>query len=896
MIKEIKYNGYTTSPDDYACPDGDLAACLNMVPDEGTLKPVLPPSDVFDLRNGTERLMFIHKSNSFVSSPHYIIIDRMAVFYRTELLSTMNLIETLTSDIYQVTSIGNTLLVLASDGMHYYLWKNGAYLVLGTHIPELPISFGLKGTMVHKEVINYNEGGFVDVNDVDGAANELDSSYTPNTTNTSNNGKEYPGEATVRFISDQILGQVNKFIKEETVDKGKFLYPFFVRYAYRLYDGTLSMHSCPVLMNACSNAQPMVIAQRVAIGSSGITHFNGVAIYGETMDLDYQVIDSAALTSIRNWGDIIKSVEVFISKPIYTYDQNGQVRSHSLDTSMGYCVCKDSKGTDYTLQKDEDLLTVYGYGTQKYNSSNYWLHFNLPARSDDQVADDIRNISQFYFLKTISLNDLQTSPTLIDIGKEYLQSLVNREAMTDDYLSHDTIMAKKAFSYNGRLNLTDITTTHFRGFRPDVLLERITSATTVTTQSVATLTDISNEETLYSDTCVIAATRPLGMYVYYPNTAATRMIVGGRLVTLEKSNFLNGSFHYEKNFTTSNLATLQATGIPTPVQLPNKIYTSEVNNPFYFPVLGINTVGTGDVMGISAAVKALSEGQFGQFPLYAFTTEGVWSLEVSDTGTYKARQPVTRDVCINADSITQIDTAVLFAADRGIMLLQGSNAKCISESLDDNQMVPITTLPNIDNVVGLSGFASTDFTVIPFRTYITGCRMIYDYPRQRIIVYNSSYNYAYVYSLKAKAWGMMQSKVKDNVDSYPYALATVRATVTNPDDIGRVVDLSKEGIGNYNGVIVTRPFKLDYPNQLKTVKSVTQRGYFRKGHIQCVLYGSRDLFNWFTVWSSQDHYLRGFSGTPYKYFRVVLLCNLASDENLYGCSVQYTPRLTNQSR
>ena len=105
MIKEIKYNGYTTSPDDYACPDGDMAACLNMVPDEGTLKPVLPPSDVFDLRNGTERLMFIHKSNSFVSSPHYIIIDGMAVFYRTELLSTMNLIETLTSDLYQVTSI-----------------------------------------------------------------------------------------------------------------------------------------------------------------------------------------------------------------------------------------------------------------------------------------------------------------------------------------------------------------------------------------------------------------------------------------------------------------------------------------------------------------------------------------------------------------------------------------------------------------------------------------------------------------------------------------------------------------------------------------------------------------------------------------------------------------------
>ena len=59
------------------------------------------------------------------------------------------------------------------------------------------------------------------------------------------------------------------------------------------------------------------------------------------------------------------------------------------------------------------------------------------------------------------------------------------------------------------------------------------------------------------------------------------------------------------------------------IDLPNKIYTSEINNPFHFPVLGINTIGTGTILGISSAVKALSEGQFGQFPLYAFTSEGV---------------------------------------------------------------------------------------------------------------------------------------------------------------------------------------------------------------------------------------------------------------------------------
>jgi len=97
-------------------------------------------------------------------------------------------------------------------------------------------------------------------------------------------------------------------------------------------------------------------------------------------------------------------------------------------------------------------------------------------------------------------------------------------------------------------------------------------------------------------------------------------------------------------------------------------------------------------------------------------------------------------------------------------------------------------------------------------------------------------------------------------------------------------------------MLVTRPLKLDAANVLKTVDTIIQRGYFRKGHVKTILYGSRDLFNWQLVSSSEDHYLRGFSGSPYKYFRVVLLCSLSADESVSGCTVQFTPRLTNQPR
>lgn len=320
------------------------------------------------------------------------------------------------------------------------------------------------------------------------------------------------------------------------------------------------------------------------------------------------------------------------------------------------------------------------------------------------------------------------------------------------------------------------------------------------------------------------------------------------------------------------------------------MFTSEVNNPFFFPVTGINTVGTGKILGMATAAKALSEGQFGQFPLYAFTTEGVWAMEVSDQGTYSAKQPITRDVCINPDSITQIDSAVLFATDRGIMLISGSQTQCISDALNNAKPFDVLSLPGMDKLHQMLGHNSEDtcFPIAPFSDFLASCGMIYDYIHQRIIVFSPEYSYAYVYSLKSKQWGMTFSNISKVINSYPEALAI--------DNSGNLVDFSKENGAAQPGLLVTRPLKLEAADILKTVDTVIQRGYFRKGNVQSVIYGSRDLFNWSLVWSSKDHYMRGFRGTPYKYFRIALLCDLADDESIFGATIQYETRKTNQLR
>ena len=399
------------------------------------------------------------------------------------------------------------------------------------------------------------------------------------------------------------------------------------------------------------------------------------------------------------------------------------------------------------------------------------------------------------------------------------------------------------------------------------------------------------------------------LWLYHPNVNAYKAVlvitqyVSSKMyeVHLEPHPLLNGAYYFGgwDGINSDGAQTIsyypEATSDKS-ILLLNKIYTSEVNNPFYFPVLGINTVGTGNILGICAAAKALSEGQFGQFPLYAFTTEGVWALEVSNTGTYSAKQPITRDVVISPDSITQIDSAVLFATDRGIMHISGSTVQCISDSLNTADLFTIADLPRADKLVGIFNSKADEseqitldsITLLPFNEFLRGCRMVYDYTNQRIIVYNASVRYAYVFSLKSKSWGMMRSDIVDNVNSYPEALAMA--------DGAKLVDFSKPVAENITALIITRPFKMDDPNSFKTINTIIQRGMFRSTHVRQVLYGSNDLIHWHTVWSSVDKIMRGFRGTPYKAYRLALVCRFDKAESLYGCTVVYEPRMTNQVR
>lgn len=891
MNKEIKYNGYTASPSDYECPDGDLSVAINFVPEDGAVKPVFPPVVDEEATGFTGTCVYIHKNSGYT---HYIVQDGNAFSWYDKETKKTTSIGNVTKYI-KVTSVGNTLIFLTENGMIYYLWKGGTtgYLMLGSKIPECPISFGLQGEVIRTDEFSIS----------------FDSISEGNIWN------EFTDSNKTR-ITDQVLAKVNKFIAEESTNKGKFIFPFFVRYAYRLYDGSLTMHSSPVLMIASSDLAPQVFW--TYISGKGKYIDAQLRVVAAVHTLDYAVIQTSHIDLLKNWSDIVRSVDIFISQPIYTYDQNGKCTKFSQSSTINsFCVCKHinqaASTTTYPLRYQRNLFNkLYAFTFDPTNLTYPAGRLMIPRRSVDAVKEDIRSTSQFYLLESIKVEQLTTTRTKLNVEEDYLQSLVAREVMTDDYDSHDTLIPHYSFTYNSRLNLSNIHKRVYGEYNAGAMISHtngyITKWEGMTPDFVdgVGMADIfffikqdGKDIIVQGEGCAMSHYFAPFVFLYYPNVNAYKAVIVNRYtsvcheVQLEQHAFLNGSFYFNGWDNPASGSSWPTAGSDTDrtIELPNKIYTSEVNNPFVFPVLGINTVGTGEIKGICSAAKALSEGQFGQFPLYAFTTEGVWALEVSATGTYTARQPITRDVCINPDSITQLDSSVLFATDRGIMLISGSQTQCISDIISTEFHFNALELPKFDKLHDMLGHDPvTDkcLPTLPFTEFLAKCRMIYDYVHQRVIVYAPDITYAYVYSMKSKQWGMTFSNIASHLNSYPEALAI--------DNEKHIVNFSKTDASTVKGLLLSRPLKLDMPDVHKTIDTIIQRGHFHKGNVQSVLYGSRDLYNWHLVWSSQDHFLRGFRGTPYKYFRIACVTSLSEDENIFGASINFTERLANQLR
>ena len=388
-------------------------------------------------------------------------------------------------------------------------------------------------------------------------------------------------------------------------------------------------------------------------------------------------------------------------------------------------------------------------------------------------------------------------------------------------------------------------------------------------------------------------------FKWYPigeTDAFTAKNVGTYVIELEPSEFMNGAVWfkgYDSTPLSQQTSTHNATGTnyTERVNYLNKIYTSNAANPFRFEPSNINTIGTGRIKAMRAAVTPVRANQVGQLSMYAFSEDGVWSLKVSSsTGGWSGWEIVNGDVVSNAASVCQLDNAVAYITAQGVKIIQGAESACISLVLD-GRLNGVSELlgelgDGIDSIID-----GSEYFDVKFKDYIVGAGLAYDYTNNRLVCFNGNYMYCYVYNLANPGWGAMGLSIASAVNDYP-------TTWVNLRNIGSVGELSAKHDDEQTNVcyFVTRAMKLDAADVFKTINELIVRHNFEVDQFNSVvLFGSRDLMSWHVVAASKER-IRAKHGSGYKFFKLLMSGDFPTWGKILGATINLSAKMANKVR
>lgn len=831
--------------------EGELSECVNLIPKNGELVTLQPPTKIgVTTPTPTSIITYIHKSSSY---KNYLFVDSNDnSVYSVNGKNESSLVYKSGTHINGISSIGNTAIVSTDSGLVYCIYKNGSYKVLPPKPPVLPIEFRLKGEMATttQETVKMPE----DVGDV------------------SSGGVSMLSEENSKTLTSAVMAHVNKFISEES-EKGYFTSSFFVRWAYVMM-GKPYMASPPILMRLNEGLFPLV-----KVIASGTRELN---IYLEAYKARLYCYFLEASEALEDWKDIITGIQIYVSPQISRYDQNGEANllSMSSSESISYSILDTPiiiDGEDANIYAKRKLSTggVFVRGIHKDKEAYYngFVNSSLFYKIREFNLD---GLSFVYMPMSESLNNIQTLPSL----------------NTDGYQEFDTYIPTGMFSYNNRLNIYGVQEKKY-SFPLSSLIQytngyEADSVETMFTYKWKVRFIISSGESISITDAKYSQFYEDPSFLFYPDNNISEAIIERShdgtieqaVVKMVSHPTMNGSYWFNKfeplEFKTVTESLQETEAI---INEPDKIYTSEVGNPFVFPLEGINTVGTGNIIGVSTATKALSQGQFGQFPLYVFTSDGIWAMEVSQEGIYSSIHPVSRDVCNNHKGIVQTDNSVVFTTDRGLKVLYGSDVSLLSTKMEHQNIDE--SIYNVLDEFSLLFVSDTE----EFVEMLKKCIMAYDYSHAMIHIYPEEGGKHYVYSLESGEFSSYigeDGNVSASVNDYPGMISQIN------DDLYSYNNYVSSDIRK--GIIITRPLVFSDPLSMKVLNDVRLIYHRTQENTRCryAIFVSNDQIHW-THRSS----LRGRS---FKYFRFVIFTEMSDMDALAGMSVTFDYRRNGRLR
>lgn len=704
--------------------DGECKNITNLRPERGYYKPVTPRKIVQAITDDYD-IVFVHKGNDYENWIGVINSTTSSSIYTNIKTSPSAIGGAIYERINSVQQIGNTLSFVTDNTIYYALYKNNNYVFLG-EIPEIPnLSIGAYNETTVSRTYEEEYGSSIDWAEI------------------VNLTKGLVYKATDIIVNGGVVGGV-------PVDGvGIMLFDaHLLRYAFRLYDGTLIKHSSPLLVLPASS---ILDIKKIKFGTYGplqLLTSSYIKVTGYNIGIQ---IDTSG---IEPWKDIITSVDIFLSPPL------GLSNIEKLTE-------------DRLLKEFKTASDAGGSGPES----------RIFESLDKEGLKSVSIESKFYFIKSLRIGEWSNplTPYIIpttqtDITK--LENLIYQELMIDDQFSHHSYGANSSFIYNNRLRLSQIRTTFFKGFNTQHFdwLTNYNGTAAPSTSSDPTIIEVellvdNKTQYVYAPYMDYFGSAPepfLQSYLSYPDPRAKKMRiyksasgVWGEVfsASLEPHAYLNISF-----FVNDNLAPIKQTGTntrtPVTVMLPvtlfekNKLKLSEINNPFILPSINTYLVGTGDILAESSIIMNVSDRNYGMYPVFVFTTDGVFTMAGQDAETVHSsvQAPTYLEPPISS-VIGATPYGVVFITKRGLMQISNYKTEFLSQLLreDDDTL-------DIDST-GITG-SELSYPIASFNVFLkTATSMVYNPYQDELIISASGYPYNYVYDYETKSFYLSTNMV-----------------------------------------------------------------------------------------------------------------------------------------
>ena len=770
-ISRIQLRGISRTPSDRMTEDGGCAESLNVSLDHSELAPSFIPEDVTKKLGLPEDLqaekVFVHKTANYEN----VVVMQEGQFKAYSKTGEIISFFPMSGEVSDILSLGNTIIVLTSESVNYVLFKGGKYISLGADIPFPKLKIEAKGESGKKSVT-------IDLDDLDlmGYYRGFSSSVYGEYLNSGINADE----GVVKILSK--INEQKAVMSGELGRKGAFWGPVYVMYGVTLYNGTVI------------TTVPELICRDVALPYVwGLTLSSKFTMNGMNKEFQGGIdadIEAPAFTlgisaeedyHLADWKDVIQSVDVYVSLPIDTAPDYRRIEIKQVtDTDTTNATQTRTATTNWGILKENEQILGEG---NFYRVKSYEL---------SQEEND--TISKLFF--TWNSQDYDVS------GESLVVSIHRLPSSSADHVYVDAlkVRAEKALQYNEQVLLSSASNLlQYRG----VVSTRWQSSNWRYTARLKFI--LSDGGVIYSEEGIQL---PSSGFLSFASIKATSVEMIVRLdrkiytdqdwndydiettysylklpmnphpsmpcayakiglgKSLEEYAFeKNGSLTLEQ---AENMVDFNADA-PYYLSLENKLLVSSASNPFVYPETKRITFQS-KVLGVAVATSALSQGQFGQFPLYVFTEDGIWAMETAADGAFVTSKPLSRDVCVNPDSITSIDNAVIFVTDKGVMLLQGSQVVNISPNMNGRHYTIENTARTV--IEGQEFFKDfipvlTDST--HFMAYVREATIAYDYPGQRLVFIKKDEKYQYVYKLDTQTWHKVAYGINllAPINSYP---------------------------------------------------------------------------------------------------------------------------------